>query len=112
MDIITRDDERRLNNLTLIVYILQGIGLFTGVGWIAAVIVNHLKREDTRGTIYESHFLWQLRTFWIGLPVLLIGIVLKLILVGFLVVGVLWVWALYRVIRGVLALNDGKPLPY
>ena len=86
-----------------------------GVPSIVAVILNYLKRAEARGTFLESHFRWQIRTFWFTLLWCAIGGVLFATLVGalvaiplFLAVGV---WVIYRVIRGWLALKDGKPVP-
>ena len=85
-----------------------------GVPSIVAVILNYLKRAEARGTFLESHFRWQIRTFWFTLLWCAIGGVLFATVIGalvaiplFLAVGV---WVIYRVIRGWLALKDGKPL--
>ncbi|WP_199103537.1 hypothetical protein [Aquitalea sp. ASV11] len=112
MDLFTRDDERRLNNLTLLVYILQGISLFTGLPMVVAVIINYLKRDDCQGTLYESHFDWQISTFWFCLLGTIVGYALVWIFVGLAIWGLTWLWGLYRVLRGILALNDGKALPH
>lgn len=111
MQLHTRDDERKLNNLTLVVYILQGLSLFTGVPMLVGVIINYLKLDDSRGSWYESHFRWQIKTFWLGLLGTVLGYALLWILVGFAILGLTWLWCLYRVLRGFLAFNDGKPLP-
>ncbi|MEK6245609.1 MAG: hypothetical protein AABM33_14065 [Pseudomonadota bacterium] len=86
-----------------------------GVPSIVAVILNYLKRAEARGTFLESHFGWQIRTFWFTLLWCVIGGLLFVTVVGalvaiplFLAVGV---WVIYRVIRGWLALKDGKPMP-
>ena len=85
-----------------------------GVPSIVAVILNYMKRTEARGTFIESHFRWQIRTFWFTLLWCVVGGVLIATLIGtivavplFLVVGV---WVIYRVIRGWLALKDGKPI--
>ena len=85
-----------------------------GVPSIVAVILNYLKRAEARGTFLESHFSWQIRTFWYTLLWCAIGGLLFATLIGailavplFVVVGI---WVVYRVIRGWLALKDGKPL--
>jgi uncharacterized membrane protein len=115
---------------TNVIYLLHAFSLLTGilgaatvigaflVGWpsIIAVILNYLKRSDVRGTWLESHFRWQIRTFWFGLLwVLLCG----LFVVGTLGIGILiaWlplafitVWFIYRIVRGWLALNDRRPM--
>lgn len=86
-----------------------------GLPSIVAVILNYVKRADARGTFIESHFRWQIRTFWFTLLWCVIGGLLFATVVGalvaipmFLAVGV---WVIYRVIRGWLALKDGKPVP-
>ncbi len=86
---------------------------------IIAVIMNYVKRGEVRGTWLDSHFGWQLRTFWfaalwivlIGLfsapLVLLFGLGIATWVLGIAVVGL---WVIYRVVRGWLALKDGRPL--
>jgi uncharacterized membrane protein len=83
------------------------------------VIINYVKRGEARGTWLESHFSWQIRTFWYALAwsilVALVSIPLTLIVVGIATwaagLFVLGVWAIYRVARGWLALNDHRPMP-
>jgi uncharacterized membrane protein len=96
------------------------VGAFV-FGWpsIIAVIINYVKRGEARGTWLESHFRWQIRTFWYALlwTVLaaLISLALAPILIGFLtwplLLVVLGLWAIYRIARGWLALRDGQPMP-
>lgn len=85
-----------------------------GVPSIVAVILNYVKRADARGTFLESHFRWQIRTFWFTLLWCVIGGVLFATIIGailavplFVVVGL---WVIYRVVRGWLALKDGKSI--
>ncbi|MBI3146491.1 MAG: hypothetical protein HYZ18_14810 [Pseudogulbenkiania sp.] len=111
MELIDRETERKLNNLTLTIYILQALSLFVGVTAIVAIIINYLKRDETRGTLYESHFLWQMRTFWWGLLGLALGYLTVFLLVGFVILFAVYVWLIYRVVKGFLNLNDGKPMP-
>jgi uncharacterized membrane protein len=92
------------------------IGSFIGsLPSIVAVVMNYARRSATHGTFIESHFRWQLRTFWfavlwafaavlafvtiIGIPAAIIGLI------------VLTVWIIYRLLRGWLALRDKKPMP-
>ncbi|WP_199154615.1 MULTISPECIES: hypothetical protein [Chromobacterium] len=105
------ENERRLNNLTLTVYILQAVSLLVGVTGIVAVIINYVKRDDVRGTMYESHFEWQIRTFWLALLGYVIGFATLWLLVGGVVLFAVWVWYIYRVVKGFLYFNDRKPLP-
>jgi len=105
------DAERKLKDITLLVYILQAVGFFIGLTGIAAVIVNYVKRADVRGTWFESHFDWQIKTFWVGLAGSILGWITIWILIGWLVLLAVYVWCIYRVVKGWLALNDRQPLP-
>ena len=86
-------------------------------GWpsIIAVILNYVKRSEVRGTWLDSHFSWQIRTFWFALLWLAVGAVLFVTVVGIPFAFVLWfatgIWVLYRIIRGWLALSSQKVLP-
>ena len=99
-----------LKNVALVVYILQALSFLWGVTAIVGVIINYVKRDDARGTVYESHFDWQIRTFWWGLLWAVIGVVLAIALVGFAILFVAWIWAIYRVVKGWLRLSEGKPV--
>jgi uncharacterized membrane protein len=127
---VAASDTKRLVNVTQIIYALHAFSLLTGVigaatvigafltGWpsIIAVIVNYVKRSEVRGTWLESHFRWQIRTFWygllwVGLCVAFIVMTLGIgIIVAWLPLGVVTIWFIYRVARGWLALNDGRPM--
>jgi uncharacterized membrane protein len=79
------------------------------------VIINYVKRSDTRGTFLDSHFGWQIRTFWYALLWVLIALILVYTLIG-AVIGVpllllLGVWVLYRIARGWIALANARPMP-
>jgi uncharacterized membrane protein len=124
-------DERSLITWTHIIYALHALSLLTGIlgaativgafliGWpsILAVILNYVKRSDVRGTWLESHFRWQIRTFWWGLlwVCLCWGFVLITfglgILIAWLPLGILALWFIYRIARGWMALNDRRPMP-
>lgn len=96
------------------------VGAFVfGLPSIVAVIMNYVRRSNTRGTYLDSHFSWQIRTFWyallwwaivsiVSLPlVLLLGLGIITYIAGVLIVGI---WLAYRVIRGWIALRDGRPM--
>ena len=112
-EIVTPDDGRlkSLRTLTLAVYILYALSYFTGVTAIAGIIINYLKQEEVAGTWLESHFRWQKRTFWFGLLWAVIGAATVVILVGFAVLFANFCWIIYRIVKGWLNLNDGKPMP-
>ncbi len=131
--IVTVEAPEPLVRTTHVVYALHALGLVIGAfgaasvigaflfGWpsIIAVIINYVKRGEARGTWLESHFSWQIRTFWFALGwALLVGLVslpLTLVVVGFATwaIGlfVLGIWAIYRIARGWLALKDHQPMP-
>jgi uncharacterized membrane protein len=83
---------------------------------IIAVILNYVKRSDVRGTWLESHFRWQIRTFWFGLlwiSLCLLFIVMTLgigLIVAWLPIAIVSLWFIYRVVRGWLALNNNRPM--
>ena len=104
-------DDKSLKTLTIVVYALQGLGFFNGITWIVAVIINYVKRDDVKGSWLESHFSWQIRTFWWGLLWGAIGALLMFVLVGFAVWFAAAVWIIYRIVKGWLYLNENKPLP-
>lgn len=100
-----------MKTLTTVVYGLQAIGL-AGllVPFIVGVVINYVKLDDVRGTWLESHFRWQIRTFWFGLLWGALGWVTLVILVGMAILFANAVWIIYRIVKGWLNLNDGKPM--
>lgn len=100
-----------LKSLTTVIYALYAVSLFFGITAIVAIVLNYIKREDAEGTWLESHFGWQIRTFWWGLLWGVLGWLTFLILVGWIVWGVAFVWFVYRIAKGWLNLNDNKPMP-
>ena len=110
-DVPTDDDRlRRLINLTTVVYALQAAGFVFGVTWLVAVIVNYVKRDDVTGSFLESHFRWQIRSFWFGLLWAALGALTFLIVIGWVILLANAVWLIYRIVKGWLYLNDRKPL--
>jgi uncharacterized membrane protein len=115
-----------LVTLTHVIYALHAFSALTGMisaamivtafltGWpsIIAVILNYVKRSEVRGTYLDSHFSWQIRTFWFSLLWVAIGAVLLITIVGaFVVWFATGIWVLYRIVRGWLALTSQKELP-
>lgn len=119
-----------LFNWTQAIYALHAFSLLTGIigaatvvgafltGWpsIIAVILNYVKRSEVRGTWLESHFRWQIRTFWFGLlwvalcVFFIIGTLGIGILVAWLPLAFVSLWFIYRILRGWLRLRDGHPM--
>ncbi|HXI30743.1 MAG TPA: hypothetical protein VNG89_20030 [Vicinamibacterales bacterium] len=119
-----------LYSWTQIIYALHAASLLVGIlgaatvigaflfGWpsLIAVILSYVKRSEVRGTWLESHFRWQIRTFWYGLLwvvlcALFIVMTLGLaILIVWLPLGLVALWFIYRVARGWLALRERRPM--
>jgi uncharacterized membrane protein len=112
-----------------VVYALHTVAIIIGVAagsatvvgsfiWsipsIAAVIMNYVKRGDARGTWVESHYRWQIRTFWFALLWAIIGWVFVLTVIGIVIGGpiliALTLWLIYRIARGWLSLRDKRQM--
>lgn len=102
--------ERPLITIANVVYGLQAVGLLLPITFIAGVIINYVKRDDARTTLVESHFRWQIRTFWFGLLWGAIGGLTSIIGIGAVILFAAYVWVMYRIIRGWLNLVDRKPM--
>ena len=123
-------EEQSLITVTHVIYGLHAFSLITGIigaatvvgafltGWpsIIAVILNYVKRGEASGTWLESHFRWQIRTFWFGLlwvTLCILFVVATLgigLLIAWLPLGVVGLWFIYRVARGWLRLIDRRPM--
>lgn len=99
-----------LRTLTLVVYALQAIGLFVGITFVAALMINYVKRDEARGSWLESHMRWQIRTFWWALLWSALSVVTWIVIVGMVGFFATEVWVVYRVVKGWLYLSDGKPM--
>jgi len=127
---VAEQSERSLIGWAEVIYGLHAFSLLTGIlgaatvvgafltGWpsIIAVILNYVKRREVQGTWLESHFRWQIRTFWYGLlwvalcaafVVLTLGIG---ILIAWLPLAIVSLWFVYRIVRGWVALRDRRPM--
>ena len=118
-----------LVRLTHIIYLLHGFSVLMGIlgpaliittfltGWpsIIAVIINYIKRSEVVGTYLDSHFGWQIRTFWYTLLWLVIAAILFATVIGIVLAYVIAVaaglWVVYRIMRGWIALNEARPMP-
>jgi uncharacterized membrane protein len=99
-----------LKTLTTVVYALYAATFITGITSIIAIVMNYVKKDDVAGTWLESHFRWQIRTFWYGLLWMILGGLTWIIVIGWFVLAANCVWLIYRIVKGWLNLNDGKPM--
>jgi len=124
------EPDPSLVRLTHVIYALHAVSLLVGIvgaatvvgafllGWpsLIAVILNYVKRSEAHGTWLESHFRWQIRTFWFGLlwvSLCILFIVFTLgvgILIAWIPLGAVGLWFIYRIARGWLALLDRRPM--
>ncbi len=95
---------------TTVIYGLYALSLLIGVTSLFAIVMNYIKRSDVAGTYLESHFRWQIRTFWFGLLWAFIGAVTLILAVGWFVLIADLIWFIYRIVKGWLNLNENKPM--
>ena len=116
---VTPSREDSLRKYTLIDYGLHIAGPIVSMGSLSviALIINYIKRDSARGTLYESHMNWMIRTFWWTLFWVVVSFIpfALLSVVSFGLLGWLFaipvIWYLYRMIKGVLRLQDNRPMP-
>jgi uncharacterized membrane protein len=124
-----RRPREGLITLAHVIYALHAFSALTGLassvlvvttfvtGWpsIIAVVLNYAKRSEVRDTWLDSHFGWQIRTFWFALLWLVVGAMVFVTFIGLPVAVVIWMltglWVLYRIARGWMALSAEKPMP-
>ncbi len=123
-------DQDPNRTLTIALYVLYIAAIFSG-GLLAliALIINYVKRSAVQGTIFESHFTWQIRTFWWYLfwnilafvpfiflfftgenPEAFAGVAFGASAFCLAAVGLSWIWIVYRAIRGIITVNDNQPM--
>jgi uncharacterized membrane protein len=112
-NIVPNEEQiKALKSLTQVVYVLYALSYFAGITAIVGIIVNNVKKDDVAGTWLESHFRWQIRTFWFGLLWAVIGMLTAFIVVGFAILFANFCWIIYRIVKGWLNLNDNKPMTF
>lgn len=102
--------EEVARQAAIAVYALQAASFVVVITMVAGVILNYIKRDDVAGTWLESHYTWQIRTFWWWLAWMVVAAILAIIVVGIAVAIVNQIWLLYRILKGWLRLSEGKPM--
>lgn len=98
--------------LVIIIYALYAAALFLGgIPAIIAIVINYVKRSEVQHPVLASHFTWQIRTFWIGLAIAIIGFITTFLFIGFFILLGVLIWDIYRLVRGVLGILDNKAMP-
>ena len=99
------------DGLAHLMYLMQAISfLFGGIPFVVAVFLNYLNRHHVEGTWLQSHYRWQLETFWVGLVVVLLGLATTPFLIGFPVLFVAVSWVVYRIAYGWFILNRSQEI--
>lgn len=96
--------------LANIVYILYLAALITGIAGIAGVIIAYLKKDQGPEWL-RTHYQFQIRTFWYGLIIAIIGGILTWVLIGFLILGLLYIWLIVRCILGLMMIHRRQAHP-
>lgn len=96
--------------VTLIAYVLHLAGAIAGVPSLIGLVVNYFERSKFGGRI-DSHHRWMIRSFWWALVWIIVGCLTTFLLVGWLILGLTWLWYVYRHVRGLISLLHGEPMP-
>jgi uncharacterized membrane protein len=103
-------DSGNNRTMAIVAYVLYLVGLPTlHLATIAGLILAYVQRDEARGTVWQSHFDAIISTFWISLAVGIVAGILCLVGIGFVMLGILVLWFLYRSIRGLIHAIDSKP---
>jgi len=94
----------------LVIYILYFLSFVIGITGLIGLVIAYLNRGKTGGFV-ETHYTWLIRTFWIGILYSVIAFILAFAFIGFLLMIAVAVWAVIRLVKGVMALNKNEPIP-
>ena len=108
------ENYENLKDITTLVYLLQGIALLIPPTALVAIVINYVKRSDVKRSVLESHFRWQIRTFWFSLLWFVIATVLIFTIIGAIVgypiLAAAYIWWIYRFVKGWLRLNKQQSM--
>lgn len=100
-----------IQTMIMVVYILYLVGLASGIAALVGVVLAYVNRDAAQGTWAESHIQYQIRTWWMGLLLILVGVVLAPIGIGILILMFFVVWAAVRSVKGLSAQARCEPIP-
>ena len=96
--------------LTLVAYVLHLVGAVAGVTSIVGLVINYVKR-DRYDDLFDSHHAWMIRSFWWAILWVVIGCITIFILIGWAILFFVWIWYIYRHVRGLINFLNGEPMP-
>lgn len=109
---LSTKNEARSEGVAQAVYVLLMIGVVVGVLGIVAVVLASIYKKGAPEWLH-SHYRFQVRTFWIGTVLMIVGVVTLYFLVGYLVLLFGFVWVVMRCVKGMrlLAKSEAHPNP-
>ena len=107
---VVNTSNSEVKNYVFIAYVTYAVGLLILFTPVIGVILAFIKRDEAQGSIYASHIDYLIKTFWVSLIGLLLGRLTILILIGWLILLVTAIWFIYRVVIGLIKLNEDKPV--
>jgi len=104
------ESSQNINLAALAAYVLHLVGAITAIPSLIALVINYIKRHDD-GPFADSHHSWMIRSFWWTILWCIIGWILTIILIGYIILGIAWLWFIYRHVLGLIRLLDNRPMP-
>ena len=108
---VVNTSKSEVKNYVFIAYVTYALGLLILFTPFIGVLLAFIKRDEAQGSIYASHIDWLIKTFWVSLIGLLLGRLTIFILIGWLILAATGIWLIYRVVVGLIKLNEDKPVP-
>ena len=107
---VVNTSNSEVKNYVFIAYVTYAVGLLILFTPVVGVIMAYVKRDEAQGSIYASHIDYLIKTFWVSLVGTVLGTFTTLILIGWLILLVTAIWFIYRVVIGLIKLNEDKPV--
>jgi len=107
---VVNTSKSEVKNYVFIAYVTYALGLLILFTPFIGVLLAFIKRDEAQGSIYASHIDWLIKTFWVSLIGMVLGMLTILILIGWLILAATGVWLIYRVVVGLIKLNEDKPV--
>ncbi|WP_089110862.1 DUF4870 family protein [Vibrio casei] len=101
--------DQRVKKNGLIAYALMGLGVFTGLAFIAAIIFAYATREEAKQSKFADHYSNIIKTFWISFCVFIVGCITAVLVIGYFIILVNFLYVIIKVAKGAARLNSDKP---
>ncbi len=93
-----------------LVYVLYLLSFFIGLTWLVGLVIAYVCKDDAPDWV-KTHYVFQIRTFWIGLVMLIVGVPLCFVMVGFALIAFWYLWTIVRCVKGLKYLADNRAHP-